>query len=177
MPNWITSESAIQMQAPVFLLVAGPGTKRNNEAYWKIYVPAPLMVDSLRDHRRSRKAHRPARSTGPRFHTNCSNDRSAGPGNGWAKVSFDEASKNDFFLLGEVHGDNEIPKLLTTLWPVMWKEGYRHIAAELSPWAAHQLEFVPVGKGSDIMGLWTKRELSDVRTLLDQTRMSFGVAI
>jgi hypothetical protein len=80
------------------------------------------------------------------------------------KFLFDEASKNDFFLLGEVHGDNEIPKLLTTLWPVMWKEGYRHIAAELSPWAAHQLEFVPVGKGPDVMGLWTKRELSDVRT-------------
>src|SRR3977135_3508216 len=80
------------------------------------------------------------------------------------KFLFDEASKNDFFLLGEVHGDNEIPKLLTTLWPVMWKERYRHIAAELSPWAAHQLEFVPVGKGPDVMGLWTKRELSDVRT-------------
>src|SRR5882762_4820948 len=31
-------------------------------------------------------------------------------------------------------------------------------------WAAHQLEFVPVGKGPDDMGLWTKRELSDVRT-------------
>ena len=61
------------------------------------------------------------------------------------KFLLDEASKNDFFLLGEVHGDNEIPKLLTTLWTVMWKEGYRHIAAELSPWAAHQLEFVPVG--------------------------------
>ena len=80
------------------------------------------------------------------------------------KFLFDEASKNDFFLLGEVHGDNEIPKLLTTLWPVMWKERYRHIAAELSPWAAHQLEFAPVGKGPDVMGLWTKRELSDVRT-------------
>ena len=33
------------------------------------------------------------------------------------KFLFDEASKNDFFLLGEVHGDNEIPKLLTPLWP------------------------------------------------------------
>ena len=80
------------------------------------------------------------------------------------KFLLDEASKNDFFLLGEVHGDNEIPKLLTILWPVMWKQGYRHIAAEVSPWAAHQLEFAPVGKGPDVMGLWTKREVSDVRT-------------
>src|SRR5437870_12790126 len=80
------------------------------------------------------------------------------------KFLLDEASKNDFFLLGEVHGDNEIPKLLTTLWPVMWKQGYRHIAAEVSPWAAHQLEFAPVGKGPDVMGLWTKQEVSDVRT-------------
>src|SRR5256885_1802141 len=51
------------------------------------------------------------------------------------KFLLDEASKNDFFLLGEVHGDNEIPKLLRMLWPVMWKQGYRHIAAEVSPWA------------------------------------------
>src|SRR5256885_3120919 len=80
------------------------------------------------------------------------------------KFLLDEAGKNDFFLLGEVHGDNEIPKLLTILWPVMWKQGYRHIAAEVSPWAAHQLEFAPVGKGPDVMGLWTKREVSDVRT-------------
>lgn len=79
----------------------------------------------------------------------------------------DEARNNDFFLLGELHGDNEIPALLRVLWPVMWKQGYRHIAAEVSPWAAHQLEFVPVGKGPAVLALWTKREVSDVHALAD----------
>src|SRR5437879_4079329 len=69
------------------------------------------------------------------------------------------------FRLGEVHGDNEITKLLTMLWPVMWKQGYRHIAAEMSPWAAHQLEFASVGKGPNVMGLWTKQEVGFVHTV------------
>ena len=44
-------------------------------------------------------------------------------------------------MLGEMHGDNETPALVRALWPEMWKLGYRHIAAELSPWAATSLEF------------------------------------
>ena len=83
------------------------------------------------------------------------------------KFLFDEARNNDFFLLGELHGDNEIPTLLRVLWPVMWKQGYRHIAAEVSPWAAYQLEFVPVGKGPAVLGLWTKQEVSEVHALAD----------
>jgi hypothetical protein len=75
-----------------------------------------------------------------------------------------EASSNDFFLLGELHGDNEIPSLLRALWPAMWKQGYRHIAAEVSPWAAHQLEFVPAGKGPEVRGLWTKQEAVDAHS-------------
>jgi len=86
------------------------------------------------------------------------------------KFLLDEAGKNDFFLLGEVHGDNEIPELLTMLWPTMWKQGYRHIAAEVSPWAAHQLEFAPVGKGPDVMGLWTKQEVNFVHTFAGSNR-------
>jgi len=79
-----------------------------------------------------------------------------------------EAVKNDFFLLGELHGDNEIPVLLSVLWPEMWKQGYRHIAAELSPWAAHQLEFVPAGQGRPgIQTLWTKQEAEAVHALAD----------
>lgn len=50
-----------------------------------------------------------------------------------------EARNASFFLLGELHGENEIPALLRELWPAMWKDGYRHIAAELSPWAANHL--------------------------------------
>jgi hypothetical protein len=78
-----------------------------------------------------------------------------------------EANKNDFFLLGELHGDNEIPALLRSLWPEMWKLGYHQIAAELSPWAAHELEFVPVGKDPNIRGLWTKQEASDAHAFAD----------
>jgi hypothetical protein len=77
-----------------------------------------------------------------------------------------EAKENDFFLLGELHGDNEIPALLRALWPQMWKEGYRHVAAEISPWAANQLEAVPAGKGPEILGLWTKQEARDVHELV-----------
>jgi hypothetical protein len=40
----------------------------------------------------------------------------------------------------------------------MWREGYRNIAAELSPWAAHQLEFAPVDSGSAVLGSWSKEE-------------------
>jgi len=83
------------------------------------------------------------------------------------KFLLDEARNSDFFLLGELHGDNEIPALLGALWPLMWKHGYRHIAAEVSPWAAHQLEFVPVGKGSEVQGLWTKDEVMEVHSLAD----------
>src|SRR5262245_6944275 len=78
-----------------------------------------------------------------------------------------EAEENDLFLLGELHGDEEIPALLRALWPQMWKEGYRHIAAELSPWAAHQLEFVPVKQSEEVSGLWTKQEASAVHALGD----------
>jgi hypothetical protein len=47
-----------------------------------------------------------------------------------------------FFRLGELHGENEIPALLRDLWPEMWQQNYRHIAAELSPWAANQLHWL-----------------------------------
>src|SRR5438876_1494303 len=44
------------------------------------------------------------------------------------KFLLDEASKNDFFLLGEVHGDNEIPKLLRMLWNfIVPKIGRAHV--------------------------------------------------
>ena len=71
-----------------------------------------------------------------------------------------EARNADFFLLGELHGDNEIPELLHALWPQMWSDGYRHVAAEVSPWTANQLETAPTGL---IQGLWNQRQASDVR--------------
>lgn len=69
-----------------------------------------------------------------------------------------EAQKASFFLLGELHGENEMPALLRDLWPSMWQGGYRYIAAELSPWAANQLEFVSADRQPKLLTLWSKEE-------------------
>lgn len=50
-----------------------------------------------------------------------------------------EAERATFLLLGELHGDNETPALLHALWPALWDRGYRHFAAEISPWKVDQL--------------------------------------
>lgn len=68
-----------------------------------------------------------------------------------------EAQKADFFLLGELHGDNEVPELIASLWPGMWQGGYRHVAAEVSPWAAAELEGDTDGSRRT-PGLWTHRQ-------------------
>ena len=78
-----------------------------------------------------------------------------------------EARQASFFLLGELHGENEIPALLRDLWPQMWRDGYQNIAAELSPWAAHQLEFAPAHGG---LGLWSKEEAQFVHSFAGTTR-------
>src|SRR5215470_9869457 len=76
-----------------------------------------------------------------------------------------EARQASFFLLGELHGENEIPALLRDLWPQMWRDGYQNIAAELSPWAAHQLEFAPADGGPAVRGLWSKEEAQFVHSV------------
>jgi hypothetical protein len=68
-----------------------------------------------------------------------------------------EAAGADFFLLGEIHGDNDVPELIAALWPAMWQLGYRHAAAEVSPWAADQLEQAAAKSGPAI-GLWTPHQ-------------------
>lgn len=40
----------------------------------------------------------------------------------------------------------------------MWRDGYRHVAAELSPWAADQLEFTPADRQVKLVTLWSKQE-------------------
>jgi hypothetical protein len=74
-----------------------------------------------------------------------------------------EAANASFFMLGELHGETEIPALIRSMWPSMWEDGYRAVAAEISPWAANQLEFgdhkVPV------VGLWTQPEATFVASL------------
>jgi hypothetical protein len=88
-----------------------------------------------------------------------------------------EAKNSHFFLLGELHGDKEIPALLRVLWPEMWRQGYRHIGAEVSPWAAHQLESVPAGKGPEV-GFFgqNKKQLMFMRSPIEM-QTSSGVAI
>jgi len=70
----------------------------------------------------------------------------------------EEAAKASFFMIGELHGDNEIPALIRAIWPAMWKAGYRHIAAELSPWAANRLEFDPNAPQRSFS--WTRSDVS-----------------
>lgn len=74
----------------------------------------------------------------------------------------DQARNHDYFLLGELHGDNEIPKLIRQLWPDMWRDGYKHVAAEVSPWTAHQLEMPQKDDGPAIEGLWTRQQSQDL---------------
>ncbi len=40
-----------------------------------------------------------------------------------------QARGHDFFLLGELHGENGIPELIRELWPQLWTAGYRHNVA------------------------------------------------
>jgi hypothetical protein len=74
-----------------------------------------------------------------------------------------EARNHDFFLLGELHGETEIPALLRDLWPQLWKAGYRHAGAEVSPWAAEHLEQPPGRDTASIIGLWTRVQAAMVR--------------
>jgi hypothetical protein len=75
----------------------------------------------------------------------------------------DEAGKASFFLLGEMHGENEIPALIRVLWPALWEKGYRHVAAEVSPWAAERLEFPATRPPSNSgHGLWRQSEVDTV---------------
>ena len=69
-----------------------------------------------------------------------------------------ESNNSSFFLLGELHGEQEIPQLLYSLWPIMNAQGYNQIIAEVSPWSANKLEF---GVAPDTLrreGLWTNKE-------------------
>jgi len=69
-----------------------------------------------------------------------------------------EANHASFFMLGELHGEQEIPELLYSLWPEMSRSGYRYIAAEISPWQANK--FLPGNdRGAALPeGLWTNEE-------------------
>jgi hypothetical protein len=76
-----------------------------------------------------------------------------------------EAKRASFFALGELHGENEIPNLIRALWPSLWDGGYRHVAAELSPWAARRLEFERSKLTQEGHGLWRAAEADMVTAL------------
>jgi hypothetical protein len=80
-----------------------------------------------------------------------------------------EAENASFFMLGELHGENEIPALIRNIWPSMWKAGYKHVAAEVSPWAADRLEF-PVRGEQPPFGLWSQPEVTFVKSLKTNDR-------
>jgi hypothetical protein len=86
-----------------------------------------------------------------------------------------EARKNDYFLLGELHGDNEIPRLIHALWPEMWNAGYRFVAAEVSPWTADRLEADPDDLDPRIEGLWTRAQADDLHSIAGRaTKLVWG---
>jgi hypothetical protein len=88
----------------------------------------------------------------------------AGPLQGAGEALLLSESRNhDFFLLGELHGETEIPALLRDLWPQLWQVGYRHVAAEISPWAARHLAQRASRDKGPIEGLWTRDQAATVR--------------
>jgi len=60
-----------------------------------------------------------------------------------------EASNASFFAVGGLHGDNETPALVESLWPGLREAGYRYIVGEMSPWAAARMNIAHV-RGGDI---------------------------
>jgi hypothetical protein len=77
-------------------------------------------------------------------------------------VLLKEASEHQYFLLGELHGENEVPDLLSDLWPALWRTGYRHVAAEVSPWAATDLQRSEAEDATPVPGLWTRKQAANV---------------
>jgi hypothetical protein len=85
-----------------------------------------------------------------------------------------EARAVNFFMLGELHGEREIPDIIISIWPDLYRNGYRHIAAEVSEWAAVKLEF---SKGKDslkVEGLWTNREARYIQSLSGRNGVLWG---
>jgi hypothetical protein len=75
-----------------------------------------------------------------------------------------EAHNASFLLLGELHGEKEIPDLMYSLWAGIQKNGFNHIAAEISPWAARKLEFGINDDSLKTEGLWTNRQAKRLHT-------------
>jgi hypothetical protein len=70
----------------------------------------------------------------------------AGPGAGFLLA---EGRRAGFFLLGEDHGVAEVPQVASALFGALSREGYRHLAVEVSPLMARTLEDVARAGGRD----------------------------
>jgi hypothetical protein len=85
-----------------------------------------------------------------------------------------EAGRADFFMLGELHGEKEIPSLVKSIWPDLYGKGYRNIAAELSEWAAARMELSDEKDPIEPEGLWTSEEARFVHSISTETRVLWG---
>ena len=88
-----------------------------------------------------------------------------------------EAEEHQYVLLGELHGEVEIPQLLSDVWPRLWKAGYRYIAAEVSPWAAAHLERPATDDATPVPGLWTRQQTADMRRVASGQSVLWGCDI
>ncbi len=88
-----------------------------------------------------------------------------------------EAREHHYFLLGELHGEVEIPKLLADLWPSLWRQGYRHVAAEVSPWAATHLQQSAAEDRTPVPGLWTREQAATVERFAPGKSVLWGCDI
>lgn len=88
-----------------------------------------------------------------------------------------EAGSHAYFLVGELHGENEIPDLLAELWPQLWQEGYRHVAAEVSPWAATHLQQDIHMDPTPVPGLWTRAQAAALNRFSDHGSVLWGCDI
>lgn len=86
------------------------------------------------------------------------------------EILLKEAREHQYFLLGELHGETEIPQLLSALWPALWEAGYRHVAAEVSPWAATHLQRNVADDPIPVPGLWTREQAAIVNRLAPANR-------
>jgi hypothetical protein len=72
-----------------------------------------------------------------RYELMLTGERLDGPAARWLR---EEASKAQFFFIGEEHDTREIPLILTSLWPELTRLGYRHAAIEAGQWLGGRLD-------------------------------------
>lgn len=72
-----------------------------------------------------------------RYDITLTDGRVEGAGATWLVA---EASKAQFFFVGEEHDTREIPLVLAALWPKLMAAGYRHVAIEAGQWLGGRVD-------------------------------------